>query len=702
MSDEGTRAAITEPIRVFNKDHRSEGSEVLVTGGFVDQLLRELKQADTSAGRAGVAAGVRHVELPYLQLALEKIWRAAGGPEARALNETLLEARGVRQIIADHLDGVMSGLDADQQAACAHIFDRLVTPSGAKYAMAEADLASFARLPDAGALRPILRHLGSADARVLKEVPSLEGVAVEIFHDVLGPPILRWKERFDAASEAAAREQAERERREKEAKEAAAREEQLRQHLARAQAALIWSEIDLSGTRIEAHEVDALWQLATADEAVSEQFLVDLARGRGNLVNLARRPNPVFRALGLKLSTKWVQAVLGPTLQLSGAASESSQLGRLARIVRALGTKLTAHQAQAALAPVLDAIKRTTDPDQLRALAQAVQALAPRPRAGPGGAGTRPRGHQGHHRQRSAPGPGAGRPGPGAQARAGPGGAGTRARGHQGHHRPLRLQALAQAVQALAPRLGPEQAQAALAPVLEAIKGTTDPVQLQALAQAVQALAPRLAPEQAQAALAPVLDAIKGTTDPYQLRALAQAVQALAPRPEQAQAALAPVLEAIKGTTDSDQLRALAQAVQALAPRPEQAQAALAPVLEAIKGTTDTFSSRPWRRPSRPWRPGSARAGPGGAGTRARGHQGHHRLDQLQALAQAVQALAPRLGPEQAQAALAPVLDAIKGTTDPGQLRALAQAVQALAPRLGPEQAQAALAVARSGLAYHR
>ena len=110
---------------------------------------------------------------------------------------------------------------------------------------------------------------------------------------------------------------------------------------------------------------------------------------------------------------------------------------------------------------------------------------------------------------------------------------------------------LARSVEVLL-RLERAQAQAALDPLLTAIKGTTDRVALEALAQAVQALAAKLTEVQAQAALDPLLTAIKGTTDGVALWALAQAYQALAAKLTyaQAQAALDPLLTAIKGTTN--------------------------------------------------------------------------------------------------------------------------------------------------------
>ena len=55
--------------------------------------------------------------------------------------------------------------------------------------------------------------------------------------------------------------------------------------------------------------------------------------------------------------------------------------------------------------------------------------------------------------------------------------------------------------------------------------------------------------------------------------------------------------------------------------------------------------------------------------------------------------------PEQAQVALGPVLDAIRQSTEPNQVDALAQAVQTLAPKLAPEQVNEVIEILRSKLA---
>jgi hypothetical protein len=225
---------------------------------------------------------------------------------------------------------------------------------------------------------------------------------------------------------------------------------------------------------------------------------------------------------------------------------------------------------------------------------------------------------------------------------------------------PYALDTLVQAYQALAPKLSNTQAQAAVEPVLNAIKSTTDPDTFHALAQALQALPAKLSDTQAQAALEPVLAAINGTTDPHARAALARALPALVSKLSvvQARAAIKPILAAINGTTDPHARAALAQALLATKLSDMQARAAIETILAAIKGTTDP--------------------------------------DDLQALAQALPA---RLSDAQAQAAIEPVLAAIKAPNSRNTVT-LAQAFQALAPKLSDRQKELAIVWARRALGW--
>lgn len=85
LNEEAVRAAIVKPLEVYNAQYR-QGRDPIPPPGFVDRLISELRQVETGGGRAdAVAPTERRIELPYLQLALEKIWKAAGGAGMRGL-----------------------------------------------------------------------------------------------------------------------------------------------------------------------------------------------------------------------------------------------------------------------------------------------------------------------------------------------------------------------------------------------------------------------------------------------------------------------------------------------------------------------------------------------------------------------------------------------------------------------------------------
>jgi hypothetical protein len=329
-----------------------------------------------------------------------------------------------------------------------------------------------------------------------------------------------------------------------------------------------------------------------------------------------------------------------PNMAMVGA------LGPLAEVVHALAARLDLGATRSALAPVLDAMRAALDvvlaEDAAEALAGAVQTLAPRldPEA------AQPAFNVVLDAMRDA----------------------------RNRVRAAAADELAGAAQALAPRLDREAVRSSvLAPVLDALRVTIDPDELWALARAVQALAPRLDPEAAQPAFNAVLDPMRDRRNMEHAAvayALAGAAQALAPRldPEAAQPAFDAVLDLMRtATTDPsmamvEALGPLAGAARVLAPTPEAIRPALALVLDAMRATTDLDEL---------WAMGKA----------------------VEALAGAVQALAPQLDPEAARSALNGLLDPMRDTRNVERAAvayALAGAVGALAPQLDPEAAQPA------------
>ena len=131
--------------------------------------------------------------------------------------------------------------------------------------------------------------------------------------------------------------------------------------------------------------------------------------------------------------------------------------------------------------------------------------------------------------------------------------------------------ALARAIQVLEPT--PEQSQSVVGHILELVGRTSEPGAPQVLVEAALAFGPSITREQADAALAPVLQAF-WTDDEDRLQALAQAVQALGPSltPAEAEAALASVLEAIGRTGHASPLQALARVTQTLGPKVQKGQ----------------------------------------------------------------------------------------------------------------------------------
>jgi hypothetical protein len=221
----------------------------------------------------------------------------------------------------------------------------------------------------------------------------------------------------------------------------------------------------------------------------------------------------------------------------------------------------------------------------------------------------------------------------------------------------------------LSSKLTTDQAQAALSPILSTMRNTTNADALWVLAELVQELAPKLSVDQAQAALSPILSTMRNTNNADTLQALAVAIQELAQKlatdRHQAQAALGPILDAAlsdqvrAATTDSKALWPLLQALQLLAPQltPDQAQAVLGPVLEPMRDTLDMS------------------------------------LNALQATAATVQALPVQPTAEQMQLALGGVLDMLLmiGPNKGFSSQRVGNAIAALASKLTPDQAAAAL-----------
>jgi WD40 repeat protein len=177
LDREAGRAAILGPLARYSElaDETFTAEDALVEA--------VLDEASTDNG----------VEAPYLQLVLERLWereREEGSSELRLA--TLRAIGGARAVVREHVQGALDALPLAEQEVAARVVRQLVTPSGRKVSHEPSDLAEYADVED-GELRRLLDTLGRE--RIVRGVNGMQGAPTryEIFHDVLGPPILAWQ-----------------------------------------------------------------------------------------------------------------------------------------------------------------------------------------------------------------------------------------------------------------------------------------------------------------------------------------------------------------------------------------------------------------------------------------------------------------------------------------------------------------------------
>ena len=204
---EAAQLAVVKPLEVYNAEHPDgRGNPVAIEPGLVNTLLADVSSGQVSIaqrGGAGQAAAAQaeesHVEAPYLQLVLERLWGEEMRQRSHLLRlKTLIDLGGAQSIVRSHLDQVMEKFEPRDQALCARVFDRLVTPAGAKVACRIGDLRFWA--DDLASEVPRVTKI-LEDNRLLARVPAPPGRAEEddqyqIFHDVLAAGILDWRTRF--------------------------------------------------------------------------------------------------------------------------------------------------------------------------------------------------------------------------------------------------------------------------------------------------------------------------------------------------------------------------------------------------------------------------------------------------------------------------------------------------------------------------
>lgn len=209
------REAILGPLALHNEVH---GTAVSMDDELVELVLDQVTRGRVSAlGDVGLGrddGDDGHVETPFLQLVLTRLWETAvpaTGPDRAAHTisvATLQSLGGAEAIVRNHLDGAMAALSESERAVAADAFRFLVTPGGSKIALGADDLASFTS-HSSDELKGVLESLSAGSMSILRTVEPPPGETrrrYEIFHDVLAPAVTEWRQRVEEQRAAGERE----------------------------------------------------------------------------------------------------------------------------------------------------------------------------------------------------------------------------------------------------------------------------------------------------------------------------------------------------------------------------------------------------------------------------------------------------------------------------------------------------------------
>jgi len=226
--------AIRRPVAKWSEEKFGDSRAVEVEDSLVETLLDQVKQTGSGTLNTGAMPNpvASFVELPLLQLALERIWEEEAKAEHPVLRlRTLDRLDGAAGIARQHLDQTLEALPAEQRALAIRLFRHLVTATGGKHAWRADDLAeeigadsraeqqaadrvarvaggmsaggrSLLGIAEAAggaeatkaAVRDTLNRLAQGKARILCTQPDPRGqeALFELYHDALARPVLSW------------------------------------------------------------------------------------------------------------------------------------------------------------------------------------------------------------------------------------------------------------------------------------------------------------------------------------------------------------------------------------------------------------------------------------------------------------------------------------------------------------------------------
>jgi hypothetical protein len=204
LSRTAARQAIEEPVREWNR--RLPGEEpytlepALVEAVIDAAATSELALVPTGA-EPTLSAARERVEAPFLQLVLDRLWRATVEAGSRTLTLARLESLGGPQrIVENHLLDALGALGTRDRGVAADLFRFLVTRSKTKIAHPASDLADWSGRSEVEVTAVLEKLCTGEGGRILRRIPPPPTggtTRYELFHDVLAEPILDWRRKFE-------------------------------------------------------------------------------------------------------------------------------------------------------------------------------------------------------------------------------------------------------------------------------------------------------------------------------------------------------------------------------------------------------------------------------------------------------------------------------------------------------------------------
>jgi WD40 repeat protein len=201
------RRAIEGPIDEWNRRRSPQEPAYTLEPALVEAVIDATATGALALGvgvrdTTSAAADVQRVEAPFLQIVMERLWRATVDTRAHDLTVSRLdELGGAERIVENHLLEALASLSKSEQAVAAGAFRFLVTSTKTKIAHPASDLAEWTRRPEPEVAAVLEKLCRGESGRILRRIPPPATdngeTRYELFHDVLAEPIAAWRADYE-------------------------------------------------------------------------------------------------------------------------------------------------------------------------------------------------------------------------------------------------------------------------------------------------------------------------------------------------------------------------------------------------------------------------------------------------------------------------------------------------------------------------